>query len=281
MLYSTSWTVGRIEPLLYRIIYVNDYGIQGTKYLAQCHAFIHTLESKPASFRHHTHHLFLGNGVTDDDAVQILSRCTGTSNLALFIGDLHPEFLPLMTIIPLVRLSTNLGRLFGSARVDFDHPVFAHITHLDIFDSDTSPPHNWPVALGRLPCLTHISFNFPVDWIHTNYHRRFFQDVLAHCSFLKVLVLMGDDGDDLHFLKSHYEYFGEDTRSVLMTMEDYVEDWKIGAEGGADYWVRAEEFIRRRQSGEIQGEFVQQRRRTHTYSTWALHSFRLCNISRN
>ncbi|KAJ7840154.1 hypothetical protein B0H13DRAFT_2677050 [Mycena leptocephala] len=42
-----------------------------------------------------------------------------------------------------------------------------------------------------------------------------------------------------------------DVRFVIMRIANYVKDWHIGAEGGADYWSRAEDFIERHRTGEI------------------------------
>jgi hypothetical protein len=44
-----------------------------------------------------------------------------------------------------------------------------------------------------------------------------------------------------------------DPRFVLMclTNEDYVADWKVGVDGGKDFWVRAELFLAKRKRGEV------------------------------
>ncbi|KAJ7213763.1 hypothetical protein C8J57DRAFT_1517713 [Mycena rebaudengoi] len=39
---------------------------------------------------------------------------------------------------------------------------------------------------------------------------------------------------------------------MCLPNEHYVEDWKVGVEGGEDFWVRAELFIAKRKRGEIQ-----------------------------
>lgn len=237
--------------MLYSILFVDTFPItQGSKYPIPIHPFLATLESKSASFWHdHVRHICLGY-LSDDDTAPILSKCTGILSLAIFHGGPGLVCLPFMGVMPLVRLSTSLGRLFGSDEgVDFDHPLFAHLTHLEVFDS--APHDSWSTGFRRIPSLTHLSFNFPHDWLN---HRLFIDDVLAHCAVLDVFVLIADDDDYLSGLMPRFEYFADDPRCVLLTVKEFLEDWEIGVEGGTDYWVRAERFIQQRRSGEIKGE---------------------------
>ncbi|KAJ7493131.1 hypothetical protein B0H11DRAFT_1911561 [Mycena galericulata] len=147
------------------------------------------VDSKPRSFWHdHVRHLSILTSLEEDDVVKVLSTCSGVSNLALFQGDLRPAYLPLLAAMPLVRLATDLGAMFGSAQeIDFGHALFKNITHLDISDT-----------------------------------------------------------------LQHFYYFKEDPRAVLLPVNDYLRDWEIGAEGGTDYWVIAEDFVKKRHSGVIQ-----------------------------
>jgi len=42
----------------------------------------------------------------------------------------------------------------------------------------------------------------------------------------------------------------KDPRFVMMGWEG-VRDWRIGTHGGVDYWARAEEWVTKRKSGEV------------------------------
>ncbi|KAJ7256087.1 hypothetical protein C8J57DRAFT_1517809 [Mycena rebaudengoi] len=55
-------------------------------------------------------------------------------------------------------------------------------------------------------------------------------------------------------LSNETRYSVDDPRFVLMWLsnDEYAEDWKVGVEGGRDFWVRAELFIAKRKRGEIQ-----------------------------
>ncbi|KAJ7213780.1 hypothetical protein C8J57DRAFT_288477 [Mycena rebaudengoi] len=39
---------------------------------------------------------------------------------------------------------------------------------------------------------------------------------------------------------------------LLDLIDEYAKDWKVGVEGGRDFWVRAELFVAKRKHGEIQ-----------------------------
>ncbi|KAJ6587288.1 hypothetical protein B0H10DRAFT_814968 [Mycena sp. CBHHK59/15] len=212
-----------IEPRLFRIISVDalnsPHGISKK-------AFLERLESRPASFwRDHVRHLSLGRvQVSHEEAVRIFSACSGVSSIAQFYGGFGPTSLPSMAVMPLVRLSTHLGNLFGTENIDFGHPVFAHLTHMDLFD--TTAPDSWSVGLGRLPCLTHISFNFPDFWVR---HGVLFRGILAHCTLLDVFALICVHQLELHTSwMSAYGWFSEDPRTVLMVSEHYVRAWELG-----------------------------------------------------
>ncbi|KAJ7500963.1 hypothetical protein B0H11DRAFT_2225352 [Mycena galericulata] len=244
-----------IEPFLYSIISVEPpYLRNHTKRQIPEDILLAALESKPMSiWRDHTRHLSVGLPAGENMA-RIVDMCRGVSDLALFHANLdsnfqYAKFLPLMAAMPLVRLSTDLFALFHRERVDFSHPIFAHITHLNLLD--TRAGYWWPEGLGRLPYLTHISFDFPSSPYPSGLHDRFLRDVFAHCALLEVFIFRCRNDDEVRGNLPYYTYLADEPRSVLLGVDNLLEDWKIGAQGGVDYWVRAERFIKQRQSGEI------------------------------
>ncbi|KAJ7439697.1 hypothetical protein B0H11DRAFT_2293343 [Mycena galericulata] len=246
-----------IEPLLYRVISVEAlsliYHTMAKRQIPE-DILLAALESKPMSiWRDHTRHLYVGLPA-GENMTRILSMCSRISDLALFRANYEPpfqysKFLPLMAAMPLVRLSTYLRALFYHERVDFSHPIFTHITHLNLLD--TRAGDWWPEGLGRLPCLTHISFDFPSSPYPSGLHDHFLRDVFAHCALLEVFIFRCRNDDEVRGNLPYYTYLADEPRSVLLGVYNLLEDWQIGAEGGVDYWVRAERFIKQRQSGEI------------------------------
>ncbi|KAJ7440606.1 hypothetical protein FB451DRAFT_1058754 [Mycena latifolia] len=241
-----------IEPLLYRVVCVSESYrmLQPGRPRITSRACLKMLALRPATFIHdHVQHLSLTSDLTSPSHAHRLAAFSGIANLALFNGNPSPQFLPIMAAMPLRRLSTELASLFPSTGIDFDHPIFSQLTHLDLLNTNVSD--EWAVGLGRLPCLTHLSFN----WVHGSRHPApAFDAVLLHCSFLQVLILNVAHQNNIVDLTEEYTSFAEDPRLVLMVLEDAMSDWELGADGGADYWVRAERFVKKRESGAIKGE---------------------------
>ncbi|KAJ7656029.1 hypothetical protein DFH06DRAFT_1199987 [Mycena polygramma] len=247
-----------IEPLLYRIVSVVDLSPEHrNKHQIPEHVFHKMLESKPLPlWLDQTRQLSVAiRG--GDHMEQVLSMCRNTSNLALI---LHPhdlfggyklaKSLALVAKMPLVRLSAHIGSLFHPDAADFSHPVFARLTHLTLLD--TFADHMmWATDLGKLPYLTHVSLNFPSSCYPTAPHDKFVREVFRSCVLMEVFIFCCDGNEALHGNIPYYPYLADDPRSLLLAMGNFLEDWGIGAEGGADYWVRAERFIKQRQSGEI------------------------------
>ncbi|KAJ7137502.1 hypothetical protein C8R43DRAFT_1132103 [Mycena crocata] len=195
-----------IEPLLYRIISLDPCP---SKNNILEHVFLKALESKPATFwQDHTNTYPWGN----------------TSDLALFHVDYRfqwARFLPQMVTMPLCRLSTDLGELFRPVGLDFDHPVFAHLIHLTLLD--ISPGSKWAVGLGRLPCLTHVSFDFPRSPYPNGSFESFLRDIFARCNLLEVLVFRTKVKSLRGWLK-HYTYFADEPRAVVFGLDDFLRD---------------------------------------------------------
>jgi len=137
--------------------------------------------------------------------------------------------------LPLKQLYCTAEDVFGPLpQIDFTHRVFATITHFEVFD-DAIEREIWS-GLALLPSLTHLCFNYdgPVDvWL----------DLLATCKSLRVLVVLDRS-------LAHSE-LAKDPRFVAMGCALETKDWRMGAHTGIDYWSRAEDFIAKRRSGEL------------------------------
>ncbi|KAJ6482777.1 hypothetical protein C8R45DRAFT_307587 [Mycena sanguinolenta] len=154
---------------------------------------------------------------------------------------------------PLKRLHGGLGCIFGSsrsARIDFTRPIFACLTHLEIFGlpEDEIDLQVW-TASTRLPHLTHLAFD-------DDGYLPMCGALLPGWERLWVLVILftrrrGDLNAEL-FADYDVPELAEDPRVVLMICPEYIEDWIKGAHTGCDdYWSRAEDHIAKRRSRRV------------------------------
>ncbi|KAJ6482766.1 hypothetical protein C8R45DRAFT_1100017 [Mycena sanguinolenta] len=131
--------------------------------------------------------------------------------------------------------------------IDFTHPVFSRLTHLELiiytsFLLETNLDA-W-LGLSLLPRLTHLSFN-ETSFIVLCPH------LLQACQSLRILVaLWGTQviSREEQRPESLARRLRNDFRFVLTTCALYKEDWIRGANGGKDYWTRAEEFAAARRA---------------------------------
>ncbi|KAJ7892695.1 hypothetical protein B0H13DRAFT_2665615 [Mycena leptocephala] len=210
-----------IEPLLYRVIWVDPHA-HATK-TAAVRAAIH---SKPADFfKAAVRHLFLdGSSEFSEEEAEILLRLC--QNLVTFAATgvfSRPRQLPILAGMHVRRLSGCLNKLFGSRdAVDFGHPLFLSITHLDVF-VDLADAAMY-TRLAAIPALTHLCLNGVIAW-------DIFHGLLADCSTLKLLVNVWN-----HQSASPAEKFADatpfvDARFVVATFMDYWADWEAGRRG--------------------------------------------------
>jgi hypothetical protein len=131
---------------------------------------------------------------------------------------LDPPTLQLISSLPLRRLYANLDGIIRPAGVDFRSPLFNQLTHLNIFGTEITDA--WPKNLASLPCLTHLS----TYWLYGANPP--FRGFLAECKLLTVLVLIFIMHEhDRIVAWEDFKYFGDDPRSVLMVVRDYLGDW--------------------------------------------------------
>lgn len=195
-------------------------------------------------FHDHVRHLSLFMDSSDvDSLMRLLALCDATVDLQLFRGS--PNLLPLLSALPLRRLSVDLSNLFPSGR-DFSHPLFMNITHLALYNSGDWDWNTWS-GLAQLPCLTHLSFhNSPV-------YPAFCNKALLHCKSLETFAICIDKGEATRAFPE-YATAAIDPRFVILAVANLPWDWEIGARGGEDRWVIAEECVRQRRSGATKGE---------------------------
>ncbi|KAF8143874.1 hypothetical protein K438DRAFT_2029391 [Mycena galopus ATCC 62051] len=249
-----------IEPLFYKAVTI--YGLPrgtgpkpNTNFRHSVPALYSLMKSKPASFfSDHVRHVQLV-GVPIAEILPALAECNAATNLALFNvscveGD--AALLKLLGEFPLKRLSApDYYWLRPGGLGDFSHPLFAHITHLDLPGNLTHGNHSakWS-QLALIPRLTHLSFS---------------DDFLSfctigvilehHCNALQVLALVVSSPTMPKFVKgalnAELRSASFDPRVVFLVVADRQADWERGARGGDDYWIAAERLVEKHRAGDF------------------------------
>ncbi|KAF8201871.1 hypothetical protein K438DRAFT_590992 [Mycena galopus ATCC 62051] len=233
--------VRRVTPILYRVVIVNR--VPQPIYLSfDFPHFISAIQSQPIS--EHIRILLIGydSRASLIDVGHVLASCSAVQNLALLCG-VEPDHLPLLSAIPLRRLSISLKDLFPTD-IAFFH---SHLTHLELWDQleDDATWAQWK-GLTLIPNLTHLAFLLERSVA-------IFEGALAACPRLQVLVYLHWGGT------VGLEQLAHDIRFVCIRAPNFIADWQIGASGGDDFWVRAKKFIAQRNSGEVdRGNFLLQ-----------------------
>ncbi|KAJ7438557.1 hypothetical protein B0H11DRAFT_2206111 [Mycena galericulata] len=237
-----------VEPLLYRVvILLNELdhicldGMKGYPYEDEKN--FTRIRATPASvLRDSVRHLCLKH-VSNEVAEFILSASSGVEDLWIIPNGTAASLLLILGLLPLKCLYCSLGVLFAPDTVDFTHPLFSHLTHLEFFDWNPVFPEHW-FRLSLIPHLTHLGFN----------HKEFLRlalTILNTCKSLRVLVFLESPWATSVEEHPELEDLAKDPRFVQMPRSQYIKDWQMGALTDIDYWSRAEEFIAKRKMGEI------------------------------
>ncbi|KAJ7203544.1 hypothetical protein GGX14DRAFT_461444 [Mycena pura] len=239
-----------VEPLLFRVIILYRYQFLNGSFMPYTYPMADDddfsgIQSLPTSvLRDSVRHLLLHN-MPETVSQIILSASSAVEDLRIVTSEANSFLLPFIGVLPLKRLYCYLGELFtDEAQIDFGHPLFSRLTHLELFDELATDRY---FDLALIPHLTHLAFNTPafLDMSLT---------LLKTCKSLHVLVLV------LRPYQGHiqravkHEALGqlsEDPRFVQIVCSEWLDNWRSGALTGSDYWSRAEDFIARRRSGEI------------------------------
>jgi hypothetical protein len=241
----------RIEPLLYRVVRVKVSPVGTTRHAGATYVTRQTFRSKPPSFfQKAIRHVVLDavSGWPPQDLGECLQDCTGIIGLAALIPSTHPWLLPALGQIQARRLYIFLEHLFRDLTIDLTHPMFASVTHFDVFDNvgaSDDPIHS---QFSLLPSLTHLCLNDDIP-------SHVLQTVLADCGTLRVLANLFSS-----YRRGDAEAIARnppvaDRRFVVVIWEDYWADWERGARGGKDFWARADDFMAQKLNGEIEGQF--------------------------
>ncbi|KAJ7723227.1 hypothetical protein B0H16DRAFT_1472924 [Mycena metata] len=218
-----------IEPLLYRVF-----------------CAILTSEKPPPFFHNAVRHLaLLGDPSTSIDNLRVLGLCRGISSFGATNSNVDGAVLVgLEHRVNLRRLSMCLSLLFDPA-VDFTHPIFRSLTHLDLFDSVQHGVMGLLPFIPTLPALTHLA-------LHPSIPRDDVLGALARSPPLQVLLVLWSIiyEKDYSRARSPHVY---DVRFVTGLYVRYWETWEAGATGLPDFWSLGADFVARKRRGEIEG----------------------------
>ncbi|KAJ6534457.1 hypothetical protein DFH09DRAFT_1369819 [Mycena vulgaris] len=240
-----AWRVNLwVEPLLYRTLALSQYVmkiVQGHHTLEN-ETIIRLLSSRPTSFFENSVRNLLMRDMKEDLEEAILRACSKIQNFWI-VSDCTGDHYPLIGNLPLKRLHCSIEDLFFSTQPDFTLPLFSQITHLELIDYPEVIDVKMWSGIAFIPNLTHLYFS-SIGFI------RLWFSLLDTCKSLRVLVWLSPNGE---FVADDQdgEALARDTRFVVMRCGEYVKDWQTGAYTGSDYWTRAEDFIAKRRSGEI------------------------------
>ncbi|KAJ6531109.1 hypothetical protein B0H19DRAFT_1273331 [Mycena capillaripes] len=141
------------------------------------------------------------------------------------------------------------------ARSLLNHQLFLSITHLSFYQIENGveapkPPdwNDWS-QLASLPALTHLALSETLS-------RGILPRAMESCSRLVLaatIFWMRIHGEREKSLAFTHNLPIADPRVVVLRMVILSgADWKIGANGGDDFWVRADTFVTRKRKGEIE-----------------------------
>ncbi|KAJ7756605.1 hypothetical protein B0H16DRAFT_1885888 [Mycena metata] len=173
----------------------------------------------------------------------VLTVCNGITRLFSHFP-LHNHLDQLGSLRGLQRVSIGLVELFSPGAIDFSHPIFRNISHLELLDMPT--PADAPelcIGLAVLPKLTHLAFNSP-RLLHA------MAPLMTQFTRLRCIVLLLPEPVRPKQVDISPGLSG-DGRFVLIGQTNYSDDWMRGASGGEDYWDIAEAFIKARKTGTV------------------------------
>ncbi|KAJ7651393.1 hypothetical protein FB45DRAFT_1051127 [Roridomyces roridus] len=168
----------------------------------------------------------------------IVSACPNVQNLCILLPGLAAvQRRTALEVMPLRHLYCQLDDLGIFSNKDiFLSPLFAGITHMELYDLDDEDEY-W-TGLAALPRLTHLAFDAFTASLTARY-----KELLKVKTGLKALIVLR------RLLARHPQIRVEDKRFVMMPLEDYTRDWQCGILYGNDFWARAEAFIAGRMAG--------------------------------
>ncbi|KAJ7465371.1 hypothetical protein B0H11DRAFT_2240180 [Mycena galericulata] len=243
-----------VEPILYRLVFLSDGEAPPVEGFPRFtfKTFLKAIVQKPPEFFNQAvRHLFLGEPEEWPSSRlhamminSVLNACTGITTL--FAWAVFAENLPALNALDsLHRLAVNIMDLFGRDPTGcFSQPLFRNITHLEMLDCIPDFDCSHAASLSLIPHLTHFAFS-------DSRLCSGFCGVFRLCARLTCVVLleaesMGDVDVDVEAAP-----LIEDARFVVISQENFKEDWARGVLWRRDYWSLADAFLTARRTGKV------------------------------
>ncbi|KAJ7112714.1 hypothetical protein C8R44DRAFT_882466 [Mycena epipterygia] len=243
-LMRVAWRVKHwLEPLLYRTLVVRHLA-EPTDCFPSCDVatFMKIASTQKMSFLRDSVRNLVVDFLSTEDTHAVLSACPSVENLHVITAGTSnlPFTAPPLDAMPLRHLYCGLKEFCTITSFEpFHHSSFHRITHLELFYG-LEGPWTWS-RLVELPQLTHLTHSTATVIPACG-------QVLADLKSLRALIILDIPPADP---SAELDLLSEDPRFVMIQLDSYEQDWQEGILTGVDYWVRADEFIAKRISGEI------------------------------
>ncbi|KAJ7053553.1 hypothetical protein C8F01DRAFT_1375121 [Mycena amicta] len=254
-----------VEPLRYRTLRFGNR----PRHVSQLNA----ASTKPPEFLARAVRCLVLYVLHDYNAARgILSLCTGVTGLAVVPGPFVQNLLPVLSTMPIQRFAGYLSQIMDVTKGSppeaiAAHPLLRCLTHIDLLDSldpfdglsiigilpsfpfltHLTIAHGDRVsdhigAVSSLPFLAHLGINCPDGRLGTMCE--WLEPILETCRSLRILAVLTSDEQHSRFQVPESL---RDPRFVLCLWWSWCE----GVEDGTNHWTIAEDFVARKQRGEV------------------------------
>ncbi|KAJ7171319.1 hypothetical protein C8R46DRAFT_1088163 [Mycena filopes] len=244
-----------IEPLRYRDLYIAytfKDDLHGFPWI-QREVLLAAIESRPPTLFRSVQHLVFDDSLTHDYTPwpsaalnTIFGACSRITTLYSAI-DLNGSLDALGSLQGLRRLTINLQKLFHPRPIDFAHPMFQNITHLELDDDDEQHTVNLEAtysSIVTLPNLSHIAFQGRASLCRALEPLFRGHGARLRC-FVFLAVWMGAEITAMLLPGPHLPQFVHIDQAYLLG---------DGRRAGTDYyWALAEEFLDAKRDGRVEG----------------------------
>ncbi|KAJ7073581.1 hypothetical protein C8F01DRAFT_1360439 [Mycena amicta] len=260
-----AWRVKEwVEPLLYRSLVITPSMHFGTIVSAPIlklspYTFDTLVQRKPPSFFSNCVQNLLFYSVSSEEIRNVLRICVRTKRLLTHWQSPAP-YGALDSLEQLQRLQGVFTKFFdlkASATNLSTLPALSHLTHLEVWDKDSTTNSMWAQILA-LPALTHLACLARRWKLLLPEQRSAILTALHPCGRLHAFIVIQYAGrprelDAEPLLKSNPGFvFIQVARSFPGSpYVSWPDNWSDGILEGNDFWARADEHIRKRHAGEI------------------------------
>lgn len=203
--------------------------------------FMANIDCKPLGFyAKHVKNLWISAADDPDAFERILTICSGVENLVLFPHrrSINYPFVPFLEHLNagghLRRLTCHLEYFFPpwSTKQNFQHPCFANLTHLHLYDEDWSDY----VGFEDLRSLTHLALSCCLP--------EQLAIVMPKLPALKYVALCSYKSGD-YYVPMVSNRVAVEVYGIRVVWVDGVtiDDWKRGTTGRADFWDLVEREV--------------------------------------